>query len=110
MSLKRYLQKLRYIDHLIGKKATGNQRLLADKMQLSRSGLNKLLNEMKEIGFPIKYDHMRQTYYYEHEGRMVESLFKEELSMHEMEKLTGGKVRTMYEYNHFIPTGFSAEG
>lgn len=80
MSLKRYFQRLKSIDALIRKKATGNQTALARKMHLSRSGLNKLLHEMKEMGFPIKYDHIRQTYYYENEGRLVKALFEEAAS------------------------------
>ena len=77
MSLKLQLERLRYIDSLIRRKATGNQQALADKLQLSRSGLNKLLKEMREMGFPIRYSHQKQTYYYEQDGRMVETLFIE---------------------------------
>jgi len=80
MSLQRYLQKLRHIDALIKRRATGNQKQLAVKMRLSRSGLNKLLNEMREAGFPIKYDYINQTYYYELNGGMVQDLFKKEFS------------------------------
>ncbi len=90
MSLKNYLQRLQFIDSLISKKATGSQKVLAEKMRLSRSGLNKLLNEMKEAGFPIRYDHQKQSYYYENSGRMVPTLFQEELSREEMKKALGG--------------------
>jgi len=96
MSLKRHLQRLRFIDALIRKKATGNQKALAGKLHLSKSGLNKLLNEMKEMGFPLKYDHKRQTYYYECEGHMVETLFEEETSKEDLKKITGGLFVSTY--------------
>ncbi len=90
MSLKYYLLKLHFVDSLISKKATGNQKTLANKLQISRSGLNKFLNEMREVGFPIGYSHKRQTYYYKKNGRMVKTLFEEEINDEEMKKITGG--------------------
>jgi biotin operon repressor len=99
MSLKYYFLKLQFIDSLISKKATGNQKALANKLQISRSGLNKLLNEMREIGFPIEYSHKRQTYYYKNNGRMVKTLFKEEVTNEEMKKITGGFFATIYGTN-----------
>jgi len=78
MPLKTYLERLQLIDSLIRRKATGNQHTLSKKVRLSRSALNKLLNEMKELGFPIKYSHIKQTYYYESNGKMVKSLFIQE--------------------------------
>lgn len=90
MSLKRYLQKFRFIDYLICKKSTGSQKELANHVGVSISTINEYLNEMKEAGFPIKYCHKRQTYYYEKNGRMVDSLFSEELTREDMKKLSGG--------------------
>lgn len=88
MSFKRYLQKFQFIDYLIRKKATGNQKDLAGKVGLSLSAINEYLSEMKEVGFPIKYSRKRNTYYYEKSGQMVDSLFHEELDAEEMRKIT----------------------
>ena len=92
MSLKRYIQKIRFIDCLIGKKMTGNQKELANKTGLSISALNNYLNEMKEMGFPIKYCRKTQTYHYEKNGHMVTGLFSEELNKDDLKNLTGGFV------------------
>ena len=92
MSLRRYLEKFRYIDYLIRKRATGNQRKLASQIGVSISTLNEYLNEMKDAGFPIRYCNKRQSYYYEKDGRMVESLFTENLSAEEMRRVRGGGV------------------
>jgi DNA-binding IclR family transcriptional regulator len=94
MSLKRYLEKLRYIDSLIRKKSTGNQKMLAVKTGLSPSSLNNYLNEMKQAGFPIRYCRKRQTYYYEKEGEMVTSLFSGTLSKEDMRRISGGIAYT----------------
>jgi predicted transcriptional regulator len=66
---------MKYIDMLIRKKATGNQKEFAKKLNISVSTVNEYLKNMKAVGFPIKYCHKRRTYYYEKDGKMVESLF-----------------------------------
>jgi hypothetical protein len=109
MSLMHYLEKISVIDSLIKRKATGDQKGLAVKMQISRSGLNNLLNEMRQLGFPIKYDHRRKTYYYEENGRMVSSLFIkdelhiEELKENDLKQILGGRHTDQYlfPYSHF---------
>lgn len=91
MSLQKYIQRVQFIDKLIRKKATGNANVLAKKLNLSKSGVEKFIQEMKEVGFPITYCRKRKTYMYQHEGRMVEKLFFEEMEDVEMKKVNGGK-------------------
>lgn len=76
MSLRRYLQRIQHIHSLIARRGTGTQKELAKRIGLSVSSLNEYLSEMKELGFPIRYDARCKTYYYETEGRMVSSLFE----------------------------------
>lgn len=90
MSLKRYLEKVRYIDCLIRKKCTGSPKMLAEKTGLSPSSVNNYLNDMRQEGFPIRYCRKRQTYYYEKDGEMVTSLFNEALSEETMKQISGG--------------------
>lgn len=90
MSLRRYLEKFRYIDSLIRKKGTGNQKRFATKVGISVSTLNEYLNEMKDTGFPIKFCHKTRTYYYDKSGQMVESLFSEEVTKEESGQVSGG--------------------
>jgi hypothetical protein len=91
MSVLRYLQKMQLLDRMIRRKATGNQKEFARKAGMSRGLLNIYLNEMKELGFPISYCRRRSSYYYEEEGRMVESLFEKAISKEEMNRYTGGE-------------------
>jgi hypothetical protein len=62
---------------MICKKATGDYDTFARKNNLSKSGLTKVINEMKALGFPIKYDKNRRSYIYEKEGQMTKHLFWE---------------------------------
>lgn len=75
MSIIRYIKRLKYIDYLINRKATGNLEVFSKKNRLSKSAMSEVLNEMKEMGFPIKYDRVRGTYYYNEPGEMIQSLF-----------------------------------
>ena len=90
MSLKRYLNRISFIDCLIARKSTGNQKNMAVKIGVSVSTLNEYLNEMKEMGFPIKYCHKSQTYYYEKNGRMVSNFFVEQIDKEAAKDITGG--------------------
>lgn len=75
MSILRHIQRLRFIDYLIQRKSTGNLETFARKNRLSKSGLSLILQEMKQIGFPVKYNRQLNTYYYVEDGGMTECLF-----------------------------------
>lgn len=64
MSLLKHLRRIEFINYLISKKATGDLQTFATKNRLSKRGLLNVLQDMKEYGFDIKYDRVRQTYYY----------------------------------------------
>jgi bacteriocin-like protein len=91
MPFEKYITRLRFIDSLINKKATGDTKRLAKKLGLSRSATLEYLKEMKELGFPIKYCKKRKSYYYEEEGKMVDHIFMKEIEAKELKKITGGK-------------------
>jgi predicted DNA-binding transcriptional regulator YafY len=70
MSFIKYLNRLRRMDSLISRMATGTPDEFAEKMGIRRSTLFQSLNEMREIGVDIKYSNIRQTYYYA-DGRRI---------------------------------------
>jgi len=78
MGILRQIKRLQYIDYIIRRKATGSLETFAEKNRLSRSGLAVILQEMKEMGFPVKYSRQLNSYYYEEEGEMVKCLFVKE--------------------------------
>jgi len=75
MALLKHIKRLKYIDYLIKRKATSDLENFAWKNGLSKRAMSDVLNEMKELGFPIKYDRKRYTYYYDEAGHMVKHLF-----------------------------------
>ena len=80
MGVKKYLERIRYIDYLISHKSTGNCDQLSRKLGLSRSSTLEYLRLMKDLGFPISYSRNRNSYYYSEEGKMIKSFFvKEEI-------------------------------
>jgi DNA-binding IclR family transcriptional regulator len=76
MSILRYFNKMQHLDHLIRKKATGNQNEFSRKVNMSRSTLNEYLKQMKALGFPIKFCRKRNTYYYTEEGGLTKKIFE----------------------------------
>ena len=102
MSLHKYFVRLKRTDSLIRKKATGNSASLAKKLNLSRAGVFKFIQEMKEEGFPISYCKKRKTYYYTEEGKMARKLFDKGISKEDMKKINGGKsfFKFSSDYNY----------
>ena len=75
MALLKYIKRITYIDFIIKRRATGDLEAFAKKNNLCKRALADILHEMKELGFPIKYDRVKNTYYYEEDGEMVKCLF-----------------------------------
>ena len=70
MSLIKYLNRLRRMDSLISRMATGTPVEFAEKIGIKRSALFQSLQEMREMGVDIKYSNIRQSYYYG-DGRRI---------------------------------------
>ena len=77
MSLLKYVERLKRMDDLIRRRATGSAREFSEKMHVSESQLFLELKEMKELGAPIDYCSSTRSYYYVKSCRLVLD-FKEE--------------------------------
>lgn len=75
MAILKHIKRLTYIDYMIKKKATGDLGTFAKKNSLCKSAMGGVIQEMKELGFPIRFDRGRNTYYYDEDGAMVQALF-----------------------------------
>ena len=64
MSIIKYLDRIKRMDDLIRKKATGPPDEFAEKVGLSRSALMKYIKLLKEMNAPLEYDKERQCYHY----------------------------------------------
>lgn len=107
MSLSKTFDRIKYIDDLIRRKATGDLETLARKLHLSKSHTHRLLTELKELNFPIKYSRDMNTYYYAHEGEFIQSLFSGELSNDSMRRIKGGENNyKLFLHSHYMRTRF----
>ena len=75
MALLKHINRLKYVDYMIRRKATGDLNRFAQKNGLCKRAMASVLQEMRELGFPIKFDRKRNTYYYQEQGEMVKALF-----------------------------------
>lgn len=56
------------MDQLIQIKATGPPAELAAKIGISERSIFDYLNLMREMGAPIKFSHLKKSYYYVYNG------------------------------------------
>ena len=111
MSLHLYRRRIKIVDRHIKAKATGNIEHLAHKLELSRAGTYKFLEEMKEEGFPIAYSKMENRYCYSKPGKMIGYVFMEESVGDFDEKHSGGgkkflKIFSGYNYSRIWESNF----
>ncbi|MFN4286755.1 MAG: hypothetical protein ACK4E8_12435 [Lacibacter sp.] len=66
---RKFIERFKRIDYYIYKRRTGTPKQLADRLEISRSTLLEFIAVMKENGAPIKWDKIKKTYYYSHQGR-----------------------------------------
>lgn len=85
MSLLKYVERLKRMDDLIRRKATGSSQEFASKLGVSQSQLFQDLKEMRELGAPVSFCNSRRSYVYETDGRLLLS-FSSEAS-----QIKGGK-------------------
>ena len=64
MSLLKYIDRLKRMDDLIRRKATGTPEEFSQKLNVSRSQLLQDLKELKELGAPVDFCRITQSYYY----------------------------------------------
>jgi predicted DNA-binding transcriptional regulator YafY len=88
MSIIKYLNRITRIHNLIKRRSTGCACKFSEKLDLSKSSLMKNIAEMKELGFPIEFDRLRNTYYYDSEKINYEKI--EEISPEVLKKIFGG--------------------
>jgi hypothetical protein len=60
---------LQRIDHLIRTRATGSPKRLAGLLNISECSVYRLIENLREHGFPVAYDKTTRTYYYTAEVR-----------------------------------------
>ncbi|MDR8389589.1 hypothetical protein NC796_00480 [Aliifodinibius sp. S!AR15-10] len=101
MSLRKYLSRIRRLDALIRRKSTGPPEELADRLDISERWLYKFLRELKEeFDCPITYDHYKQSYVYEEQGKIIVGF--EELTNSEEKQFAGGQIEKIESLYLFL--------
>ncbi|MBY0476700.1 MAG: HTH domain-containing protein [Chitinophagaceae bacterium] len=103
MSIERYLKLISSLDFYIRRKATGNTDEFSRKVGTSRRTLLRHLKDLKNLGFPIKYNKKRNSYIYTEEGSMTKSLFQNgaEISKDEQKEISGGFAIQNFPMNFY---------
>lgn len=71
MTLLKYIERMKRMDHLIRRKSTGNAKEFAQKLGMSPSQIKEEIKQMRQLGARIKFDRERKTYVYENNCRLI---------------------------------------
>ncbi len=96
MTFTEKIQRIQRIDRLIRIKATGSPKQLAQRLQIGERTVYDIIKAMRELGAPIKYCTVRESYYYEHEGSFN---FNFTIPEDKSQRITGGQF-----FNSFFPS------
>ena len=94
MDFKKRIELVERIDRLIRLNATGTPNQLADRLNLSKRQLYRVIGFMKELEAPIVYRIGRGCYEYEKPVQFRFGFYGRELSVEEQQNFNGG-------YNNF---------
>ena len=84
------LERLKTMNKLIKEETTGKPENFAAQIGISPSHLYRCIDEIKELGAPIHYSRMRETYFYEFEFDLRVSYSIELISKETAKKIAGG--------------------
>jgi len=78
MPVHKYIERIRFTDSLIRKKATESVKTLAKKLNPSEVGTYKFINELEVEDFPIAFSKKDKNYYYTPDGNLSNILLRED--------------------------------
>jgi predicted DNA-binding transcriptional regulator YafY len=88
--LTKYVNRLQQADQLIRLQATGTPVQFALRLDISKSHLFNVLEELRSLGMPLEYDKQKQTYFYTQPMRLKWELSVVPLSGKELSNTNGG--------------------
>jgi len=78
MSFIEHLDLLTRMDQWIRRKGTGTPQAFAQRLGLSKASLYRHLDLLTKLGASVAYCRLRQTFYYETEGRLSVAFVSQE--------------------------------
>jgi len=88
--LLQQIELIERIDQLIRLKATGTPKNFARRLSISDASLYRLIDTLKEMGAPIEFSVVYQSYIYSSEVNFMCGFFLKELSRKEIQRVNGG--------------------
>ncbi len=97
--LEEQINLMEQLDQLIRLKATGTPEQLANRLKISRAGLFRLMEIMKQLNAPIKFDIYLQSYVYEKNVCFKFGFYTTELSPQKAKEVNGGYTNLKFLVN-----------
>lgn len=92
MKIFEYIDRVNLLDKLIAAKRTGTPEELAKRINLSKSRLLRVIEDLKLMGAPITYSRQSKTYYYTTNYKMHIILEFTTLGESDMKEINGGSI------------------
>ena len=84
------LERLKRMNRLIKEERTGSPQEFAKRLGVSKSHLYRCIEEVRELGAPIRFCRTRQTYFYKNEFELKVSYSVQLISEQMTKKIAGG--------------------
>ncbi len=97
--LEEQISQIEQLDQLIRLRATGRPKEVADRLKISEASLFRLLDAMKQLNAPVKYDIYLQSYVYEEEVSFKFGFYTKELSPQRAMEINGGYTNLKFLIN-----------
>ncbi|SMO59856.1 HTH domain-containing protein [Saccharicrinis carchari] len=99
--LTKTIELMERIDKMIARKATGSPQELAERLNISRASLHRVIDVMKFFGAPIEYRISSQSYVYTCDVAFYCGFYAKKLSGEELQAVNGGfaKFKTLTNIN-----------
>ncbi len=88
--LEEQINQIEQLDQLIRMQATGSPKQLAGRLGVSEASLFRLLDVMKKLKAPIKYDIYLQSYIYEYQVHFEFGFYAREIPSQKAMQINGG--------------------
>jgi predicted DNA-binding transcriptional regulator YafY len=96
MDFIKQIERIQRTNKLICRESTGNPDALANRLNISRRQVYRIIEFLKENGAPVKYNRLSETFYYENNFELQISFSIKALSENETEKIYGGAVKKQF--------------
>lgn len=90
MTVFKYIDRINLLDTLIRQRRTGTPTELADRLSLSVSRVARIIEYLRDMGAPIAYDRVLETYYYEVDYSIQIKVDIQSLNRTQMKNIHGG--------------------